>query len=207
MSLANYSAFKVSALAWCDVTTTDISTSQTDDCVNIAENRIFRELRTRDMESSTTATISSGVIPVPADYREMKNAYVNRDPIVSLERQSAEWVLTNYPQRAADDGDPMFIARDGANFIFGPNSSGDQVVIKYWRNPTAMSGGTDTVNGIFSANEDLYLWATLVEIEMFLQRPKRAATWEARYQSVLRKVNGEAKDEYFSGSRLAVRPG
>lgn len=205
MSFSNYSTFRVSVGAWLDAT--ELTTAQLDDIINMAENRIFRECRTRELETTTTATISSGTVAVPSDYREMKLAYVNSSPIRELERRSAEWILTNYPLRSAD-GDSIYIARDGSNFIFGPYpSSNDQVVIRYYRNPTAMSGGADTVNSLYQQNEDLYLYASLVQGELFLQRQKRSQTWELMYQNALNRVNNEDKSEYHSGSRLAVKPG
>jgi hypothetical protein len=88
----------------------------------MAENRIFREIRCREMEQTltSTVTISSGVVPLPAGYIDLKYAYLsNEQPRRFLKKRTASWIYERYPYRAAS-GRPLAIAREGTNFIFGP---------------------------------------------------------------------------------------
>lgn len=203
MSITTYAELKTAIVSWLDVPTATF-TSTIDDLVTVGENRIFREARTRDMENALSSTISGGVIALPTGYVELKYAYLNTSPVCALERRSAEWIYKNYPQRSADRR-PKFIAREGTNFIFGPYpDSGYSVAGIYYKRLTALSS---SVNALFSANPDLYLFACLSESEPLIGRDARIPLWEAKFQKTLSEVNGEDESEDHSGSALQMRVG
>jgi hypothetical protein len=103
--------------------------------IQLGENRIYRDLRVRQMETALSSAISSGVIAVPTGYLEMKYAYVNGSPMVKLQRKDAEWIYQNYPVRSSD-GTPKYFAREATNFIFGPYpDSGYTIKGLYYKKP------------------------------------------------------------------------
>lgn len=201
MALSTYADLKTAITGWLDVTTATL-TSQIDDLITVGEKRIFREARTRDMETALSSAISSGVVALPASYVAMKFAYLNTSPIQVLERRPAEWIYANYPQTTTS-GIPQFFARDGSNFIFGPYPDSAYTMNGiYYARLTAISS---SVNALFTANPDLYLMAALAEAEMLIGRDPRIAIWESKYQRILADVNGEDKTEDQSGSHLQMR--
>lgn len=202
MAITTFAELKTAIAGWLDVSATDLS-SQIDDLITVGEKRIFREARTRDMETALSSAISSGVLALPASYVALKFVYINTAPIQVLERRSAEWLYANYGYQSGS-GIPTYIARDGTNFIFGPYPDSTYTVKgTYYARLTAISGSG--VNALFTANPDLYLMACLAEAEMILGRDPRIAIWDAKYQRILADVNGEDKTEDQSGSHLQIR--
>lgn len=207
MSFGNYTAFGTSLATWLRndnaATITDIGVTMVSDLITVGENRLFREARTRDMEVSMSTSIGSGVVAVPSGYVAMKNARIDTSPVQRLERRNADWIYDNYPLRSAD-GQPVYFARDGTNFIFGPYpDSSYTFACTYYKHLTAISGAA--LNALFTANPDLYLFACLAEGDMVLGRDSRIQIWEAKYQRILMDVNGEEREDTQSGSALQMR--
>ena len=206
MSFASYTSFGTSLAGWLldtnTATITDVGVTQVADLITVGESRIFREARSRDMETSFGSTIASGVIALPTGYLDLKSAYVNTSPTVRLERRSEEWLNINYPSTIT--GIPQFIGRQGSNFIFGPYPDSNYTINGiYYQTPTAISGAA--VNTLFTNNPDLYLFACLAEAEIIIGRDARVQLWEAKYNKILSLVNGTDQRENASGSSLQTR--
>ena len=201
MALNTYAALQTALATWLDVATADLS-STVADLVTVGESRIFREARTKDMETALSVAISSGVAALPTGYLDLKFAYIDGSPTYHLQRKSPEWIYLNYPVRAAQ-GTPQFIAREGANFIFGPYPSSSYTVKGiFYKNIGPLS---TSAHALFTSNPDLYLFACLAESELVIGRDKRVPLWEAKYQKILSDVNNQDKREGNSGSVLQVR--
>ena len=199
MAFTSYGNLTTAIASW--LHRSDLS-SYVDDFVALGESRIYSDLRIRQMETTTGSTISSGVISVPSNYVEMKDARISSlSPNVKLERKSAEWIYEYYPDRTAT-GIPAFIARDGSNFIFGPYPDATYVVtLNFYNRLAALSSAT---NSIYTSYPGLYLFAALAETAPFLKDDKRVVLWEAKYQDLLKKVQTESDKEEWSGSNLRI---
>ena len=207
MAITTYGELKTAVARWAGNADAQTAatlgiTSTIDDLVTIAEARIFREARTRDMEGILNSTIASGVIALPQSYVALKFAYVDGSPTAPLERRSAEWIYATYPSRSSS-GKPKYIAREGTNFIFGPYPDSAYTIkgVHYKR----LSVLSSAVHALFTANPDLYLFGCLAEAEILVGRDERIALWESKYQKILADVNGEDKREDNSGSTLRMR--
>lgn len=200
MAISTFSELKTAVASW--LNRSDL-TSQIPDFITLGENRIYRELRIRAMETSLSTAISSGVIAVPNDYIELKHARIDGTPVSHLQRKTDQWIYENYPTRSAD-GKPKFIARDGASFIFGPYPDSDYTVKgTYYKRLTALSDANTT--NWFTANAPgLLLFAALCEAEPFLKNDPRVMTWQGKYDQEKAGIEKEEKRERFSGSPLAV---
>ena len=202
MAITNYTALTSAVVAWLDVATADVS-SVISDLVMAGENRIMRELRTPDMEIALSSAITAGGIAVPSDYVEMKFAYVDGSPTQYLQMVPASYIYDRYPDRSAQ-GKPIVIARDGANFIFGPYPDSTYTIKgTYFKHLTAVQ---TTINALFTANPDLYLFACLAESEPIIGRDNRIQIWEGKYKFIASLVNSEA-DRSRLGGNLTIRPG
>lgn len=197
----DYSSFGASISTWLDVS--DLDSSLIADIITVGEQRIFREVRARDMEAPISDTIASGVVAVPNDYLAMKFLYLNASPQVALERRSAEWIYANWPQ-STTSGIPQFFARNESNFIFGPYpDSGYAILGVYYARPTAISAAG--LNTLFTNNPDLYLFSCLSKSSTVVTADKRTPIWEAEYQRILAELNGMDRAEDQSGSTLRMR--
>lgn len=201
MSITDYASLKTGIAGWLDVSATDLS-SEIDDLIMVGERRIFREVRTKDMEVALSGTISSGVLALPTGYVALKNARINTSPVVELERRTAEWIYANYGYQSSS-GIPKYIARDGTNFIFGPYPDSAYTILGTYY--IRLDSIASSVTSFFAQVPDLYLMAALAEADVIVGRDDRLPIWESKYQKILADVNGEDKTEYESGSSLQMR--
>src|SRR5690348_10702937 len=135
MSFTDLAAFRLSITNHLDVGS-QIPDSKLHDLIKVAENKVNKRLRVREMETALAATINSaGQAAVPADYLVDQFAYINSNPIRKLERKTPEWIYTNYPDRSA--GTEKYFAREASNFIFGEAGTQDRVMKGvYYAKPT-----------------------------------------------------------------------
>lgn len=171
------------------------------DFISLGELRIYRDLRVRQMETALSAAIASGVVAVPSGYVEMKYAYVDGTPTTKLSKKDAEWIYQNYPTRSSGEK-PLYIAREGENFIFGPFPT-DTYTIKgiYYKRLAALSV-SNTSNWLITDAPDLILFASLCEAAPWLQDDSRIPIWEQKYAQIKERVQKQDNDEEFSGSPL-----
>jgi hypothetical protein len=203
MAITNYTSLAAALPQWLDCATADIS-SVVSDIITNGEKRIFREVRTPEMEASLSSAISSGTISVPSDYVELKYAYIDTNPVQYVQLVPVSYIYERYPTRSAD-GVPVVMARDGSNFIFGPYPDSNYTVKGTYYKRLAAIDAT-TTPALISSNPDLYLYAALLETEPLLGRDQRLQLWEAKYRMVKEMINGEADRSRFGGN-LSIRPG
>lgn len=200
MSLANYSDLKTSVASWLH---RDSLTAYIPDFIRLGEDRIYRELRIRAMEASLNSTIASGVIAVPADYIEMKYAYVNGSPVQYLQRKDPQWIYENYPARSAE-GQPKYFAEEAGNFIFGPYPDSTYTIRGvYYKRLTALSD-SNTTNWFMTNAPGILLFAALSETAPFLVADDRLALWNAKYEQERDGIQREDRREQHSGSHLGA---
>jgi hypothetical protein len=174
------------------------------DLVMLGEKRIFREVRTRDMESALSVTIASGVAALPADFVELKHAYIDGTPIRTLEIRPADWIYKKFTTRSSDSK-PNTVAVEGSNLIFGPYPDSAYTVKGiYYKRLTAVSS---SANALFTKNPDLYLWAALAEAAPYLKNDARALVWVAKYDAAIKAINEEDKRSVNHGGQLSMRAG
>lgn len=199
-AITDFATLKTEVAAW--LNRSDL-TNEVPGFIQFGENRVYRDLRVRQMETALSVAISSGVIAVPSGYVEMKLAYINGAPMRKLERKDAEWIYLNYPTRSAD-GTPRFFAREATNFIFGPYPDSAYTVKGiYYKKLDALSG-TNTTNWLITDAPDLILFASLCEAAPFLQDDTRVALWEKKYAQIKDRFQRNDEQEEFSGSPLAA---
>lgn len=198
MSIATYSELQTAVANW--LHRSDL-TSIIPDLIMLGENRIFRELRCRDMESALSVTFTSGVAAVPSDYLELKFAYLDGTPVSPLKRSSASAIYTRYPLRSPS-GKPSEIAREGSNFIFGPYPDGTYTLKGiYYAEPTSVT----TSDTFLAIHPDLFLFAALSESAPYIKEDARITLWEGKYQNILNQLNIQDAGEESSGGGMTVR--
>lgn len=174
------------------------------DWITLAESRINSILRVRQMETTTASTMSSGLLAVPTNYIELKNAYLtSTTPYQGLDRKTVNWIYEAFPFRQADR-QPAFIAREGSNFIFGPFPDANYTVqLQYYNRLGALSTGT---NSVFTAYPGLWFFGALCESAHKLKADARIPMWEARFTQLIKIVQDESDSEDVSGTVLEMAP-
>lgn len=202
MTINTYATLKTAVANW--LARSDL-TSYIPDFVTFAQARVNREMRIRAMETALSSAIASGVVAVPADYLELKHAYLNTDPVTKLERKEPGWIYEKYPIRSSDRV-PYFIAREGSNFIFGPYPDSAYTLKGiYFAKFAALSADADT-DWILTNHPQLYLFAALAESAPFVANDERVALWEEKFQAEKARIEQADRNERYSGSPLSMTP-
>ncbi len=181
-----------------DLSTVDV------DLIDLAEKRIQREVRTPDMEIALSVSIASGVIAVPTDFLEWKVVYIDSSGAKRLQPKTLEWLIQNYPTRSADSM-PKFIARNAANFEFGPYPDSTYTVKgTYYKRLASVASSW---NALATTNPDLYLYASLSAASAYIADDPRLPIWEQAYRETRDALNAEGKIQELSGAPLRMTLG
>jgi hypothetical protein len=167
------------------------------------EEEFYRDPKNfgRWMETSLDSTIASSVIAVPDDYLGLKYAYVVGAPSARLDRVSLNQQYGTYP-RGGNTGVPVWIAREGTNFVFGPEpDAAYQIHLIYWAKPSTLRTAATTNDSWLIVNApDLPLYGALLEAQQFILSDSRVPLWGASYARKLQVYRDLHADEDMSGS-------
>lgn len=184
MALANYSDL-VSAIGdW--VARTDLAT-RAPDFIALAEARINRELRCREMLVQATGSISTQTLVVPTGLIEVHRLTLNTETDIPLEYRPIE----DSESRVAGitSGVPLWFSVLGSNFRFYPAPDGTYTyTLDYYSAVPALTASA-TTNWLMTKAPDLYLFGALSETEPFLQNDGRVGLWKQKFDLSLRSLN------------------
>lgn len=167
------------------------------------EERFYRDPKNfgRWMETSADSTIASDVVAVPDGYLGLKYAYVVGSPSARLDRVSVNQLFGTYP-RGGNTGVPVWLAREGDNFVFGPEPDDTyDIHLIYWAKPdTLRSASTTNDHWLIVNAPDLPLYGALLEAQPFILSDARVPLWDAAYRLALGTYRDLQTDEDDSGS-------
>lgn len=165
------------------------------------EERFYREAKNWAswMETALSVTITSNVAAVPADYLGLRIAYISGQSSPPLKRINLDQLYQRYP-RGQQTGQAKFIARNGANFEFGPIPADGTLVGTYYAKPTVLRSDSDGINWIITNAPDLPLYGALLEAQPFLRNDARIMTWQSLYDVALIAYRSQFMEEDSSGS-------
>lgn len=172
--------------------------------VQFAQLRINREVKAKAMETkSTSFSITGEYVNVPSDFREVKSFYIPGSPRTVLELGGEDEMTRDYQTTSK----PKYFSVDGSQFRFAPiPDSTYTATLVYYANPATLATTTQETNSLFpSVAADLYLYASLLEAEAYIQNDPRLATWKAAYDEGVEKLNRVNK-KLHNGSSLTTRP-
>ena len=201
MAIATYSDLKTSVANY--LARSDL-TSQIPDFIQFAEIRLRRELRIRQMLSSTTLTTTGGTetVNLPSDFLELKNIYVDGDPTWTLTYLTPSTLIRN--GRTYEAGKPSYYTILASQVKFGPTPDTTySVPLLYYAAPTFLSD-SNTSNTWLVNCPDLLLYASLAEAEPYLMNDARLATWQAMYDRGLLGLRESDDRGEFSASPLTM---
>jgi hypothetical protein len=158
--------------------------------IQLAENRLRRDLRTRPMLKvvTTLTTASDPTVALPSDFLEMRDLHIESSPIQTLVYQNPSNFYRNTKASTADSGAPKFYTVMGSEFQFAPiPDSAYTLKMVYYASPSYLSSSVSS--NVFLANSpDLLLYASLGEAEPYLMNDARIATWAQLYDRGLNSL-------------------
>ena len=192
MALSTYSELQASAIAWS--ARSDLA-ALTPDFVTLAEDRMNRALRVRQMQVSLSDSIFDGCIAVPDGTVGVKTLWIDGNERTPLAARSYEDLLARGTQGTATGW-----AWQGDQFFF--DGSGDVAGVLYERIP-ALSDDEPT-NWLLTAHPTVYLYGTLAELFSYTRNLPQAEQWRLKFEAAINEINGADMRDRFSGP-LQVR--
>lgn len=201
MALTNYSDLKTSIANY--LGRSDL-TSQIPDFITLAEIRLNRDLRIRQMLKTATATMTGGdsTVGLPSDFLEMRDIFVDGTPRIAVSFLSPAAFTRD--ARTTDSGRPVFYTMRGAEFEFAPIPDTNYTVqMIYYAKQTALSDSNPS-NAFMANCPDALLYGALTEAEPYLMNDARVAIWSQFYQNAIERLNDSNKESEYSGVPLTM---
>jgi hypothetical protein len=201
MSITNYDSLKTTIASY--LARSDL-TAQIPDFIQLAETRLRRELRIRQMlKVVTTATVAGdSTVELPSDYLQMRDLHMNTNPVQTLGYQSPSNFYRN--TNAAISGVPLQYTVLAQEFQFAPIPDGVYTLqMIYYATPPYLT--TSNTSNVFLANcPDLLLYGALGEAESYLMNDPRLQTWAALYDRSLSALTVSDDQGEYGGSPLSI---
>jgi hypothetical protein len=202
MAFATYSELKTTVANY--LGRSDL-TSAIPDFITLAETRLQRELRTRQMLKSATATMTGAdsTVGLPTDFLEMRGLYVVGNPRTPLNYLTPS--AFSRDARADESGKPFYYTIIGSEMQFAPvPDSGYTLDMLYYYKPTPLSDSN--ASNVFLANyADALLYGTLAQAEPYLMNDPRIATWAGLYDSCIELIRTSDDSSEYNGVPLTMK--
>lgn len=166
--------------------------------------RIKRKLRVPGMLTSYVITVDgsyTNAIPIPALYKQLSTIEVSNS---HFDDELILAPISDVRTLALTVGTPMKYSRFENTWVLGPYPDTSTVItIEYYGAWSALSVAADT-NELTQDYADLVLYGALSFAGDYYN-DKRAASWEARFESITSEITEEADRERLA-SNAAVSP-
>lgn len=168
------------------------------DFVMLAETRLNRNLRVRQMEKRLTVTASSETIALPDDWLEFVGSPMAGDVQFTFVARD-RWNL-NVERRITGSyytiiGNELLVGHDFA--------APDDISFSYYAKIPALSE-TETENWLLRDAPDVYLYGSLIEAEPYLKNDSRIEVWRAFLQVGLTDLQVSSDRAKYSGGTLVI---
>lgn len=153
-------------------------------------------------DGSVFRLIDRGQVPLPSNYIQMRQVFIEGTPRQSLDYRTPEQLNDIY----LGSGKPCFFTIEGEYIRFDREVDDDyQVKVQYYKKFAALSD-SNTTNWLLTNAPGVYLYGSLLEAMPFTRNDTRMELW---YQAFTSAVNGllkADKTDRFSGSSLVMTP-
>ena len=179
-------------------------TTQIPDFIRLAEERLRRDLRLRQMLKVATATTTAddSTVSLPADFLAMKDLHLDTTPVRVLQFQNTSNFFRN--ARVTEKGVPTMYTLLGSEFQFAPKPDTAYTLrMVYYYKPELLSDSN--ASNLFLANcPDLLLYGALAEAEPYLMNDERLATWASLYDRGLASLRASDDDSEYPSSPMSI---
>jgi hypothetical protein len=166
------------------------------------EERFFRDSQNWGawMESALSVTLSNNVAALPTDYLGLRVA--NFSGFSALKRVTLEQLYDRFPRGRSTAGTATHIARNGANFVFGPEIQSGSLIGVYYAKPVVLrTFASDAAAHYLIVNApDLCLYGSLLEAMPFIKNDERVPLWKMAYDEALSAYRSRLNGEGHSGA-------
>lgn len=179
MAITTFAELKTAVATW--LARSDL-TDNIPDFITLFEAAAARKLRVRPMETTGAITTTSGSGALPTGFLGFKRVTWNGDVNLELTYKHPAILKGLYPSTGT--GVPADYTIEASNIVIRPVDDTGLTVLYYAKN-AAVSG---TLNWLFTAYPDVYLFGSLVEAKLFLEDFEGAALWKARRDEIFDEI-------------------
>lgn len=201
MSLLNYNDLKTTVANY--LGRSDL-TAQIPTFITLAETRLGRQLRLRQMLKvvTTQTTGGDGTVGLPSDFLTVRDFYVDVNPRQPLTYLSPSAFTRD--ARPHESGKPIFYTQRGLEFELAPKPDTTYpIVLLYYAKPTVLSDSNQS--NVFMANcPDALLYGALLEAEPYLMNDARLAVWTQLYSSAVASLAESDNSSEYAGVPLTM---
>lgn len=181
MSLTTYAELQTAVGNWLGGRT-DLST-YIPDFVTLFEAWANRRFRVRQMETtSTSLSFTAGSATLPTDYLAWRRFTHVGDTRMELDFVHPSYLQAAYPDTPA--GEPRIFTIEGTTIKVRPTTV-SATEFDYYQKIAALSG---TVNWLYAAHPDIYLFGSLAESGDFTDDDEKLAKWIARRDQIADEI-------------------
>jgi len=179
-------------------------TSIIPDFIRLAEERLRRDIRTRQMLVVATALTTGGdsTVGLPSDFLEMRDIHLNTNPITSLRYSAPNSFYEN--TLTTQSNVPRNYTILGSEMQLSPIPDGQYTLqMLYYMKPALLS--VSNQSNVFLANyPDALLYASLAEAEPYLMNDARIQTWATLYDRAINSINTSDQASEYSGQPMSM---
>jgi hypothetical protein len=200
MSFANYDALRTAIGDW--LNRQDLA-PVIPTFIGLAESYFDKNIRTREMWTTTTLTATNGVAALPADMAELVTVRDTSRNNAVLHYVTPQEALASDQWSNGTQADLYTIA--GTNIRLAPRLSGsNDVQVDYYARIPRL-GASLATNWLLSRAPEIYLYGALVQSAPYLQDDARVQTWADLLQRALDDLRLDNERAEFGGSTLRIR--
>jgi len=180
-------------------------TTQIPDFIRLAEVRLRRDLRIRQMLTSTSLTCTSGTatVNIPSDFLEVKDFVVAGNPVFPLNYESPSLFSRN--SRSMDAGKPLDYTVLASTFKLAPIPDFAYTLSLVYSAAPPFLSASNTSNTFLTVCPDLLLYGALIEAEPYLMNDARINTWGTMFDRAMGSLTRSDEKGQFSGVPLAMQ--
>jgi len=200
MALATYRDLKTTVANY--LARSDL-TSQIPDFIRLAEIRLRRDVRIRQMLNLSFTAMTGSTVGLPNDFLEMRNLYLETNPEQPLTYQTPS--IFTRDGKAQQSGQPSnyTVLSDEIQVSPAPNGTFN-IYMLYYAAPAFLSD-SNTSNVFMAQCPDLLLYGALGEAEPYLMNDNRLAIWGGLFQRGLDALTTSDDRGEYSGAPISMK--
>jgi hypothetical protein len=170
--------------------------------VMLAQQRMSRDLRTREMLKLATTIATDNTVELPIDFLEMREIHFQGNPPITLEYESPDKFFRDF--LTTTSGLPYYYTILAYELQFAPAPDSQQTLqMLYYAEPTFIS--STVPSNLYLANyPDAILYATLAEAEPYLMNDSRIQVWASMYDRAIANIMNSDIGKKFPNTALNV---
>ncbi len=174
------------------------------DFIRLAELRLQRELRIRQMLTVAQATTTGGIatVGIPSDFLEMRDIHIVANPVRTLSYDAPNSFYRN--TRSMQSGVPSAYTVLADEMQLAPIPDGAYILqMLYYAKPPVLSD-TNPSNTFLANTPDALLYGALGEAEPYLMNDARLSVWAALYDRSVNSISVADQGGEYSGQPMSM---